>query len=38
MFIKFLEEKDEVLMERYKDLVPMFELMGELAEILRNKT
>lgn len=34
---KILEEKDEALIERYRDLVPMFELMGELAEILREK-
>ncbi|MGM7702811.1 ribonuclease R [Pseudalkalibacillus sp. Hm43] len=31
-----LREDDEVL-ERYKDLVPFFDLMGELAEILRKK-
>ncbi len=34
---KILEEKDEALIERYKDLVPMFETMAELAEVLRNK-
>lgn len=34
---KILEEKDEALIERYRDLVPMFELMGELAAILREK-
>ncbi|TQR19943.1 ribonuclease R [Psychrobacillus vulpis] len=34
---KILEEKDAALMERYEDLVPMFELMAELAAILREK-
>ena len=34
---KILEEKDEVETERYKDLVPMFELMAELSGILREK-
>ncbi|MCZ8537474.1 ribonuclease R [Paenisporosarcina quisquiliarum] len=34
---KIVEEKDEALRERYKDLVPMFELMAELAEVLRQK-
>ena len=34
---KIIDEKDEALRERYSDLVPMFELMAELAEILRNK-
>lgn len=34
---KISEEKDAALIERYEPLVPMFELMGELAEILRNK-
>lgn len=34
---KIIDEKDEVLRERYRDLVPMFELMAELAEILRTK-
>lgn len=34
---KILEEKDAALMERYEPLVPMFELMGELAAILREK-
>jgi ribonuclease R len=34
---KILEEKDEALIERYRDLVPMFELMAELAAILREK-
>lgn len=34
---KILEEKDEALIERYQPLVPMFELMAELANILRQK-
>ncbi|MER2262665.1 MAG: ribonuclease R [Psychrobacillus sp.] len=34
---KILEEKDEDLIERYKDLVPMFENMAELAAVLRKK-
>ena len=34
---KIVEEKDAALIERYKDLVPMFELMVELAEVLRKK-
>ncbi|MET0785113.1 MAG: ribonuclease R [Paenisporosarcina sp.] len=34
---KIIDEKDEALMERYRDLVPMFELMAELAAILRKK-
>ncbi len=34
---KILEEKDEAETERYKDLVPMFELMAELSGILREK-
>lgn len=34
---KILVEKDEALIERYRPLVPMFELMAELAEILRQK-
>jgi len=34
---KIVEEKDEALRERYKDLVPMFELMAELADVLRQK-
>ena len=34
---KILEEKDEVVSETYKEFVPMFELMEELAAILRNK-
>ncbi|MFB6468638.1 ribonuclease R [Cytobacillus sp. Hz8] len=34
---KILLEKDEELVKRYEPLVPMFELMNELADILRNK-
>ncbi len=34
---KILEEHDEAEMETYKDFVPMFELMEELAGILRAK-
>jgi len=34
---KILTDKDEELLERYKSLVPMFELMEELAQILRTK-
>ena len=34
---KILEEKDEAERERYKELVPMFEQMEELAAILRTK-
>ncbi|TKC15280.1 ribonuclease R [Robertmurraya kyonggiensis] len=34
---KILTEKDEELIQRYEPLVPMFELMEELAQILRNK-
>ena len=34
---KILEEKDEAERERYKDLVPIFEQMEELAAILRKK-
>ena len=34
---KILEDKDEAERERYKDLVPMFEQMEELAAILRKK-
>ena len=34
---KILEERDEAEMERYKELVPMFELMAELSGILREK-
>ena len=34
---KILAEKDEEEIEKYRDLVPMFELMEELAGILREK-
>lgn len=34
---KILEDKDEELINRYEPLVPMFQLMEELAEVLRNK-
>ncbi|WP_433959237.1 ribonuclease R [Cytobacillus horneckiae] len=34
---KILEDKDEELIERYKSLVPMFQLMEELAQVLRTK-
>lgn len=34
---KILEEQDEVEIKKYKDLVPMFEQMKELAGILREK-
>ncbi|HZG61662.1 MAG TPA: ribonuclease R [Anoxybacillus sp.] len=34
---KILVDKDEELRKKYEPLVPMFELMAELAEILRNK-
>ena len=34
---KILEERDEAETERYKELVPMFELMAELSGILREK-
>ncbi len=34
---KILEEHDEAEIERYKELVPMFELMAELSGILREK-
>lgn len=34
---KILEEKDAELIERYRELVPHFELMAELAERLRAK-
>ena len=34
---KILEERDEAEIERYKELVPMFELMVELSGILRGK-
>ncbi|WP_057763404.1 ribonuclease R [Cytobacillus praedii] len=34
---KILEDQDEELMKRYEPLVPMFQLMEELAQILRSK-
>lgn len=36
---KILEERDDnpELVERYKPLIPMFELMAELAQVLRNR-
>ena len=34
---KILEERDEAEMERYEELVPMFELMADLSGILREK-
>lgn len=34
---KILEDKDEEERERYKDLVPMFEMMEQLADVLREK-
>ncbi|MFZ3590134.1 ribonuclease R [Bacillus sp. DJP31] len=34
---QILEEKDEEVRQQYSELVPMFELMGELAQVLRNK-
>jgi ribonuclease R len=34
---KILVDKDEEVMKRYESLVPMFEMMGELASILREK-
>jgi ribonuclease R len=34
---KILEDRDEALLQRYEKLVPMFEQMGELAQILRTK-
>ena len=34
---KILTEKEEQEIEKYRELVPMFELMEELAAILRNK-
>jgi ribonuclease R len=34
---KILVDKDEELRKKYEPLVPMFERMAELAEILRNK-
>ncbi len=34
---KILDDRDEEEIERYRDLVPMFELMAELSKILREK-
>ncbi|MFE8696581.1 ribonuclease R [Cytobacillus sp. FJAT-53684] len=34
---KILEDQDEELLKRYEPLVPMFQLMEELAQILRTK-
>ena len=34
---KILEDKDEKTIEEYQDFIPMFELMKELAAILRKK-
>ncbi|WP_370875129.1 ribonuclease R [Cytobacillus purgationiresistens] len=34
---KILEDKDEELIQRYEPLVPMFQLMEELAAVLRKK-
>ena len=34
---KILEDKDEAEIEEYKELIPMFELMQELATVLRVK-
>lgn len=34
---KLLEESDEALLEEYKDFVPLFERMRDLAQILRKK-
>lgn len=34
---KILEDHDEAVMEQYKELVPMFELMEEAAAVLRKK-
>ncbi|WP_315906260.1 ribonuclease R [Priestia koreensis] len=34
---KILDDKDPELLERYEPLIPMFELMGELAGVLRKK-
>lgn len=34
---KILEDKDPEVTKEYEELVPMFELMGELSEILREK-
>ncbi len=34
---KILEDRDEAEIEKYRELVPMFEMMAELAGILREK-
>ncbi|MCR5098155.1 MAG: ribonuclease R [Lachnospiraceae bacterium] len=34
---KILEDHDEALMEEYEELVPMFSLMAELAQILKKR-
>lgn len=34
---KIIEEKDEAERKEYEELIPMFELMYELAELLRNR-
>ena len=34
---KILSDRDEALCKEYEDLLPMFELMSELADILRKK-
>jgi ribonuclease R len=34
---KILQREDEVVLEEYKDLIPFFDLMGELANILTEK-
>ena len=34
---KILEDEDEAERERYQDLVPMFQRMGELSAILRKR-
>ncbi|WP_407071837.1 ribonuclease R [Pueribacillus theae] len=34
---KILEKEDDAVLKKYEPLVPFFEEMGELAEILRNK-
>ena len=34
---KILEDKDEAEREKYKELVPMFEMMAHVAQILREK-
>ena len=34
---KILEDKDDTEIEKYRELVPMFEMMAELAGILREK-